>query len=317
MTAAVRPATRRVDDLGTIVAIVNETRPEWSTSVAELRWEDLTYPGATRFIAEVEGVGVGVATVGRIWVQSPDYDALWAAIDVLEPFRCRGIGGALLAAVREVAASLEKAHLHVPATDSRPEAVTFFLHREFAEFERMRVWRLDLAALTPPVVECPAGVELTTLEARPDLLPSIHRVALDAFGDIPGGDEPMAVGDLAEFRARDVERPGIPPDGFTIAVEVATGEAIGYASMIFSGAATTVAHHDMTAVQRSWRGRGVATALKRRTIAWAVERGVGALETSNDEANVGMQRINERLGFRPRPDELVLRGSVAEAIIRP
>ena len=34
------------------------------------------------------------------------------------------------------------------------------------------------------------------------------------------------------------------------------------------------AWHDMTAVARAWRGRGVAGALKRATIAWAIEHGL-------------------------------------------
>ncbi len=315
MTPALRPAGRGDDDLRAIAAVINETRPEWATSVEELRWQDATYPGSERFIAGADGVVVGTASVGRIWVQPPDYDALWATVDVLEPFRRQGVGSSLLAAVRRVAATAGKAHLHIPATDSRPDAVTFLLRRGFEEFERMRVWRLELADRAKPTVESPPGVELTTLAARPDLLPSVHRVALGAFPDIPGGDEPIAVGDLAEFRARDVDRPGTPADGFAIAVEAATGEAIGYAAMIFAGADRAIAHHDMTAVRRSWRGRGIATALKQATIAWAIARGVGALETDNDEANVGMQRINARLGYRRGPDRLILRGSVAEAII--
>ena len=82
----------------------------------------------------------------------------------------------------------------------------------------------------------------------------------------------MAVGDLAEFRARDVDRPSIPPDGFVVAVDDATDEVIGYACLIVS-ARGGVVEHDMTAVRRAWRGRGVGTAMKVATIRWAIDHG--------------------------------------------
>jgi RimJ/RimL family protein N-acetyltransferase len=67
----------------------------------------------------------------------------------------------------------------------------------------------------------------------------------------------------------------------------------------------------MTAVGRRWRGRGVATALKRATIAWAIEHGLKILETGNDEDNGAMRAVNARLGYRPIPDMLTMRGPLA------
>jgi RimJ/RimL family protein N-acetyltransferase len=66
----------------------------------------------------------------------------------------------------------------------------------------------------------------------------------------------------------------------------------------------------MTAVARDWRGRGVAMALKRATIAWAVARGLEALETANDTDNAPMRAVNQRLGYRPLPDEIYFRGPI-------
>jgi RimJ/RimL family protein N-acetyltransferase len=71
----------------------------------------------------------------------------------------------------------------------------------------------------------------------------------------------------------------------------------------------------MTAVRAAWRGRGLATAMKRATIAWAIDQGLAALETGNDEDNLAMRAVNARLGYRPQPDEVTLRGSVAEAMM--
>ena len=69
-----------------------------------------------------------------------------------------------------------------------------------------------------------------------------------------------------------------------------------------------VAWHEMTAVRPARRGRGLATTLKRATIAWAIGHGLEALETGNDEANAPMRAVNARLGYHPLPDVIGLQG---------
>ena len=295
-------------DLAVLVALVNAITPEDPASLEEIRWADATYPGAARFLAEVGGRAVGAATVGRIFVQAVDYPDLWAYVAVEASHRRLGIGTALLRRVSDHARDAGKTGLQLRVSEDRPESLAFLEHRGFVEDERSKTVRLDLAGLAAPEVAMPAGVVLTDLAARPDLIPGVHAVALETFEDIPWTDEPMAVGDLAEFRARDVDRPGIAPDAFKIALDAATGEVVGYASLMFIPGSTTVAWHDMTAVRRAWRGRGLATALKRATIAWAIEHGLEALETGNDEGNAPMRAVNARLGYRPLPDEIFVRG---------
>jgi GNAT superfamily N-acetyltransferase len=140
-------------------------------------------------------------------------------------------------------------------------------------------------------------------------------VAQATFADIPTGGESIDPGTLAEFRARDVDRDLIPPGGFAVAVERATGEVIGYASVMFLPGSTTRGFHDMTAVRREWRGRGLGRALKQATIAWSILAGLESLETGNEERNAVMRALNDRLGYRARPDEITFRGPVAAARI--
>ncbi len=71
----------------------------------------------------------------------------------------------------------------------------------------------------------------------------------------------------------------------------------------------------MTAVARAWRGRGIAVALKHATIAWAIANGLTALETGNDEGNAPMRGVNARLGYRPLPDRLTMRGPLFGGIM--
>jgi GNAT superfamily N-acetyltransferase len=54
-----------------------------------------------------------------------------------------------------------------------------------------------------------------------------------------------------------------------------------------------------TAVDPDYRGRGIARALKLRTVLWARENGVEHLYTGNDAENRRMLDINLRLGYQP------------------
>lgn len=315
MTWTVRVAGTDDADLLALAGIVNAVTPDDPTSVDHLRWSDATYPGGLRLLAEQAGVAVGAATTGRIHVQPPGYDAWWGTLAVLPESRGQGIGSRLLHEIAAAAAAAGKEALHVPAAEARPDGVDFLVRRGFTVHERFRVLELELAGLAASPVRPPAGIRLTSLAAEPDLVEGVHRVALETFEDIPGGDQPMAVGDLAEFRARDVDRPAIPAGGFVVAVDAARGEVVGYASLLYLPGSTTRAYHDMTAVRRAWRGRGLATALKLATIQWAIDHGLERLETGNDEANAAMQAVNARLGYRPRPDELIMRGDVRRAMM--
>jgi GNAT superfamily N-acetyltransferase len=316
MTHAIRRATVDEADLAAIARIVNETSPEDPTSVDELRWADATYPGGTRFLAEIDGRPVGAATVGRIYMHPPEFPGFWATLDVLPEARRQGIGTGLLIGVSAVARAAGKRELHVPAIDSRPEGVEFLVHRGFDELERASAVELPLAGMRAPSVDPPPGVVVHALADRPELVPGVHAVAMEAFPDIPGGEEPIAVGDLAEFTARDVDRPSIPKDGFFVAVDEGSGAVVGYASLLLvPGGGNRKAWHDMTAVARAWRGRGLATALKRATIGWAIEHAIEVLVTGNDIDNAPMRAVNARLGYRPTPDLLRMRGPLFDGMM--
>ncbi|MFL5684235.1 MAG: GNAT family N-acetyltransferase, partial [Chloroflexota bacterium] len=306
------------DDLATVVRVVNETTPDDPDSIENVRWSNATYPGPSRFIAEEDGAAIGVGTVGRIYMQPPDYEAFWATVSVLPHARRRGVGTALLTTISGRARERGKQVLHMPASDGHPEGVAFLLHRGFSEYERSKSVSLELTGMAPPPLDVPDGIVLATLAERPELADAVYDVAVEAFADIPGGDTPMATGDPAEFRAREIDRPNIPHEGFILAQAADTGRVVGYASMIrIAGAARRTAWHDMTAVARDHRGRGIANALKRATIRWAIADGVEVLEAGNDTDNLAMRAVNARAGYQPLPDHLTMRGPLFEGIMTP
>jgi GNAT superfamily N-acetyltransferase len=298
--------------LADYIRIRSTVTPENPESAEQVRWEDTSYPGeATRFLVELDDRPVATATTGRIWMNRADYSRYWLGLWVLPDARRQGIGGELYRAASEVARAAGKTGLQTEVSEAHADGVRFLVHRGFTVTGRAKMVRLDLRALDPGPIDPPAGVRLTTLAEHPDLVAGVHAVAVEAFPDIPASDEPLEAGSLEEFVKRDVERTGVPGDGFMVALDDATGEVVGYASLMFVPGSTTIAYHDMTAVRPADRGRGVAAALKRATIAWAAEHGLEWLETGNDEENGPMRAINRSLGYAPMPDALEMQGPLA------
>ena len=280
-------------------------------------WEEAAYPGEVwRFLAFLDGEPVGAATTGRMHVYSRDHPRFYLGLWVLPESRRRGVGTALYRAASERARAAGKEGFRCWASEAHPDAVAFVRGRGFAEEDRSKVVALDLRGLRAsapgamPTATAPEGFSLVAIADRPDLVPGVHRVAVEAFPSIPTVT-PMEPGTLEEFTARDVYRERIPLDGFFVAVETATGEAAGYANLIFAPGSTAVAHHDMTAVRPAFRGRGMATALKRATIVWALGAGLDELHANNDEENTPMRSINASLGYRSLPDEIGFTGPLA------
>ena len=303
----IRPATTD-DELAQLARIVTAVTPGAPISVEEMRWQDRTYPGGRRFVAWLDGAAVGAGGAGRAYSWPPDFAGLWGNISVLPDHRRQGVGGAILTALREVARDAGKSMLIGRTTADQSQAIEFLEHRGFVEHERMKAVRLDLASVQMPVIDPPAGIAITSLEARPELIVGVYDVAGEAIPDVPG-DGPGLPATLEEFRVREVDRDSVPAGGFSVAVESVTDRVVGYANLMMTGA-PGVAWHGMTGVAREWRGRGVASALKRATLAWAIAQGLEALETANDPENDPMRAINRRLGYLPLPDEIYFRGPV-------
>ena len=133
----------------------------------------------------------------------------------------------------------------------------------------------------------PAGSDEVTLEAEPD---------------IPGSEHDL-VKPFEDWLAHDMQGPGDRPEATFVAV--AGDEVIGYAKFSLTSAQPTTAHHDLTGVKRSWRGRGVARALKATQIAWAKAHGYQELRTTNEERNAPIRRLNQAVRL-PAVDRLDL-----------
>ena len=63
-------------------------------------------------------------------------------------------------------------------------------------------------------------------------------------------------------------------------------------------------------MRRDWRGRGVASALKRAAPAFGAEQGVREVYTWTQRGNDDMRRLNEHLGYVTRSESIRVRASL-------
>jgi GNAT superfamily N-acetyltransferase len=299
--AAVGPV-RDDDDLAAWVAVHNRVSPT-AVSTHEVRAYREALGGETHLLAIRDGVAVGAAFAALDPDQGSRGAALaWAA--VLPDARGAGAGSSLLAALAGWVGEtgLDAVEGYVAEDDA--ESLAWAGRRGFAEVGRDSWLALDLGPIEAPPIDSPAGVDVVTLAARPELLRGVYEVAREAYPDIPGHEGEMEPFD--DWVAVDMSGPNDDPEGIFVAL--AGAEVIGYSKFHLPQARPGIAVHDVTGVLRAWRGRGIAGALKRAQIGWAKECGYERLETWNEERNTPIRKLNERLGYRLAPGRVLVRG---------
>lgn len=278
----------------------------WFTVLPEsVAHERATLPSYADWLALDDGRPVGAA-----WcVELPDMresTAAFGGVGVVPEARRAGVGSALLAAVAVHARALGKDDLETIAFADDEDGIAYAGRRGFSLVSRNRGLRLELATCSRPDTRLPKGLAVTTRAERLDLDAALWELAREAMADIPfDGDVPLQPGTLAEFRAA-LASPTALPQATFVALE---GEVVvGYAELAWDDPERGIAQHRMLAVRRTHRGRGVASALKARQIAWALDHGLTELRTANEDRNAAARAVNARFPYTPTPDELILRG---------
>jgi GNAT superfamily N-acetyltransferase len=283
---------REVDeDTGTVDDYV-----DWRRQAQETVW----------LIASQEGLDVGAGIGVGGWHEPPGVAR--GEVRVVTSERGKGFGDALLERLGRWAGELGYGELIGEVRELDAESFAWTRRRGYVEVGRNSRLVLDLAAVDAPEIAPPAGIAVTTWAERPDLIEDVYVVAREAYPDVPG-EEDEVMPSFAQWLSMDMQGAGDRPDATFVAL--AGDEVTGYAKLSLSNARPGVAMHDMTGVRRSWRGRGIAGALKRAEIAWAKRNGFPRLETANEERNEPIRRLNERHGYVPEPGHVVVRGPIA------
>ena len=215
--------------------------------------------------------------------------------------RC-GIGSAVLAELGGRALKAGRSELEGDVTESDLAAREYLERRGYRVVGGEKAVALDLTALEPELAQVPAEVQIVALADRPELADALYAVGVEAAADIPGNAGDMS---YEQWRAIELDRPTRRRD--LLFVAVADSEPIGYVSMDDNG---RDGYNGLTAVRRTWRRRGIATALKRTQIAAAKLAGFERLITGSEERNLPMRTLNAKLGYRPEPSRstLTMRG---------
>jgi GNAT superfamily N-acetyltransferase len=221
-------------------------------------------------------------------------DGAYTMIRVRPGARRGGVGSALLVAAAEHARSLGCHRLNGRVHEGDEGSLGFVSKRGFRAVTRDVDILLTVepgdGAWVPGIVELGAehleGAYAVVAEASPEM-------ALPLVAAAPPFDEWVA----QEERL-----------GAFAAVALDGEEVVGYARLYALPAHEGRLENGLTAVKRSHRRRGLATALKQAQVAWAAQHGYRAIVSSMVEGNAGMRAVNARLGYRELPASIVVEG---------
>ncbi len=248
-------------------------------TVAELRAADS--PSRLLLLAERDGdvVGAGEADLSA----TPGVG--FVAPMVRTEHRGQGVGSALLRALAEHCVGLGLPTLRAHADDAG--SVAFASRFGFVEVDR-QVEQVRTVGDEPPPPAPPTGVDVVTLDERPEL----WEACFERFGQ-------EALADFAVYTPLEISAAQWNTSwrGDPMFLAVFDGEVIGCAGLDVDSDQPERAENALTAVRRDWRGRGLATHLKRRTLQWAAANGVRELYTWTQAGNSRMRRLNEQLGY--------------------
>lgn len=229
----------------------------------------------------------------------------YADLAVLPASRRCGAGSALLAAVERFVREHggNRIEGEVPEKDA-PSLAFVEKHgylRERRSFDSvLDLNGLDEAPLAGAVEAAEAkGIHFFTLADAdgPETRQALYELYGRTMVDIPGYEAQsfMTYETWCRFL---MEGEGARPDWVLIAAE--GDRLVGVTQMI---AVKEHVYTNHTLVDRAYRGRGIALALKLLTIRAAIRAGAPFMRTGNDSLNGPILAVNRRLGYRPLPGE--------------
>jgi GNAT superfamily N-acetyltransferase len=242
-------------------------------------------PGRLAVLAEIAG-----EVVGHGFASDSSLADGFVAPRVVPAHRRRGVGTALLAVLLEHQASVGRRSVASHVQDDA--SMAFAVRHGFDEVDR----QIELVrAIAPDEPEAPPypGVTFTTVADDADLLRRAYPVAEQGYADMA-----LATGAARVSLEEWLRDEGTLAGGSIVAL--VDDQVVGYAGLIAWNDDDTRAENGLTAVDRAWRGRGLATALKRRQLAWAAARGLREIVTWTQLGNETMQHVNIGLGYVTR-----------------
>jgi mycothiol synthase len=255
-----------------------------------------------RLVWETQGQVVAAGEVGHMWWGfHPHKFGLWLNVD--PPWQGRGIGARLYDALLDTLATWQPLAVRSETRETRPRSLRFLADRGFVEIHRR--WESRLVLDRARLVDAPsvASIRLVTLAAERALRGDAVVRELYELETLAGHDEPAADPDgvmqFEQFVSTQIDSPNALPEANFLAFE---GEhLVGVSRLSRDSGQPGTLHVGFTGVHPMYRGRGIATALKLRTLEYARREGFHEILTQNDTTNTAMLHINAALGFETEP----------------
>jgi GNAT superfamily N-acetyltransferase len=298
------------EDYEAALAVSNAVYSEYANTVEEWRYSDEHRDPKcyfARYVAERDGEIVAIGECGQnAGMFHPR--KFFIGVTVHPDWQGQGIGTSLYDHISSTLETFSPLSFRASTRDAWSQSLNFLAARGYEE--RMRSWesRLDVAAFDPTPYGDPearavaGGIAFTTydeLVGDPERDRKLYELDLALSHDVPH-PEPITPISFEFYAARVLHDPDLLPDGWFVAVDRATGQYVGMCQLWHSQASDDL-YNGLTGVLRSHRRRGIALALKLRSIAYAKTKGRPTIKTWNESNNRAMLSINEALGFVKQP----------------
>lgn len=262
-----------------------------------------------RFTAELDGQTIGTASFGN---RLDDYGPhkFYINIEVLAPFRNRGIGAALYDHLMSALEQLEPEILRTDILANQIQSYPFVEKRGFKEVWRETPVHLDLPGYDlKPYRDCKAKLNadnisiktLAELKDLPDFEQRLFELYREAARYVPCEFDELDIGPFDDWLNWCLNHPTTVPDAFFVAVQndcfIALHETGIYANqpVLMGGLLGTLPE---------FRGRGIALALMIRAIQYGKDHGLDTFKTCTAVTNAPMQKLFNKMGFARDPEWL-------------
>lgn len=258
-----------------------------------------------RWVAEENGKLTGVGVYSQ-------YEDIYAPnevhvnIRVHPAHRNRGIGASLYDAIIDRLRRTGTVDTMKVALNADQHAgINFALRRGFIEYARRVESRAALAKFDPSAFPDPdaqmaeQGIVLRSvkaLESDPERDRKLYDLKWEIEQDIPYPGE-ISKPSFESFRDHFLRAPDFVAEGSFVALD--GDRYIGLVIHVSGSPAHLIV--EVTGTSRAYRRRGIAQALKVKSMAWAKQAGFQSLLVNNDLSNAGMLAINDKLGFERQP----------------
>lgn len=297
----IRPTTP--DDDEAVVAIANEGQPEFMTVDEFRRSRESRAPEYTKadLVGIEDGAVVGLANVARSSFDPEDW--IHVSIRVKESLRGQGRGRLLWHEAERCLHELKPTMVTAQVRDNQPASREWAERRGFVQWAHrfqsvLDLEQFDAAKFAGKIARVEAsGIELVTLaELGGDSIDAFY--GLHSRLELTPPDNTHGHVSSREDFDRFLANPEIHPPEFTVLAR--DGERLIAESTVMRRR-DDFFYTSFSSVDPEYRGRGIALAIKLRTIELVKQAGVPRMGTNNLSINAPILAINAKLGYEPQP----------------